>query len=129
MFFVREKTTDSSLGDGTDLCHETFAWVWAWEATTAWVFLSLAGMPGPFLSGLSSFLSLFCLDIPLVTPLGADEEAPFFSFCLRAATDTYTKALCLAASISTKVKDERYASRREYETDGRKGLRYKNLHG
>ena len=88
--------------------------------------LSPTGMPGPFLSRRSSFLSLFHLDIPLVTPLGGD-EAPSFSICLRATANALTKVLCLAASISAKVKDEYYASRHEYNTGGRKGLRYKNL--
>jgi len=66
--------------------------------------LSFARRAGPFLSGWSSFPSFFHLDDPLVTPLGADEEAPSFSFYFRAATDTLTRALYLAASIFTKGK-------------------------
>ena len=66
--------------------------------------LSPARVPSPFLSGWSSFPSLFHLDIPLLMTLGADVEAPSFSFCLRVATYTFTKALCLPASISAKDK-------------------------
>ena len=64
--------------------------------------LSPAGMADPFLSGWSSFPSLFRLDDPLMTLLGADEEDP--SFCLCTVADALTKALCLANSISAKGK-------------------------
>ena len=66
--------------------------------------LSPVRKAGPFLSGQSSFPSLFCLDDHLVTPLEIDKEAPFFSFYLRAVVDALTKVLCLAASISAKGK-------------------------
>ena len=66
--------------------------------------LSPAGVPGPFLSGRLSFPSLFHLEVPLPMTLGADIEALFFSFYLRAAADALTKTLCLATSISAKGK-------------------------
>ena len=66
--------------------------------------LSPTRMTGPFLSGRSSFSSLFLLDDPLLTPLGANVDAPSFSFYLCAVVDAFTKALCLTASISMKDK-------------------------
>ena len=66
--------------------------------------LSLAGVPSPFLSGWLSFPSLFRLDVPLPTILGANIEAPSFSFCLSAVVDALTKTLCFATSISAKGK-------------------------
>lgn len=67
-------------------------------------YLPLAGVPGPFLRGWLPFPSFYCLDIPLLTTLGVDVEAPFFSFYLHAAADALTKALYLPASISAKDK-------------------------
>ena len=108
---------DGSLSDGT-LCHH-YPFV---NSVTRfrgqqllWLFVVDKGSY-PFLSGRSFFLSLFYLDVTFSTTLGADVEAPSFSFYLRAAADTLTKALCLATSISSKGKKwmlEKHTKRRQ----------------
>ena len=69
------------------------------------------GVTDTFLYGWSSFPSPFLLAAPLVTALGADEDAPSFSLpfpsSLLHAAVALTYALSLATSISTKrqIKD------------------------
>ena len=105
MFFVRKKLTDSSLDDGIGLCHETFTYSMDGLGKRWLLVLFInSGNTQSLLNGRSSFPSLFHFGIPLLMPLGADEEAPSLSFCLRVVADALTKALCLAASISVKVK-------------------------
>ena len=79
--------------------------------------LSPTGMTGPFLRGWSSFPSFFLFDDPFLTTLGADIDAPSFSF-LHAAADALTRALCLAASVS--VKGKRRTLSKQTERSGRK---------
>jgi len=65
-----------------------------------------ASLPDTIFDERSSFPSAFLLAAPLPMALGADEDYPtlvFSSFFLRAAA---ALTLYLAASISTKAKDE-----------------------
>ena len=83
-------------------------------------FLSLAGMPGPFFSRRSSFPSLFRLDVPLVTSLGADEEAPSFSFFFLLVAAALTRALCLVASNFAKDKRRMFDKQTQIKTIGKR---------
>ena len=88
-------------------------------------YFSTIGTPGPFLSRWSSFPLLFHLDVPFLTPLGVDKEAPSF---LRTAANAFTKALCLTDSISAKGKKQMLDKLTKIRTTERKKLRKRNLH-
>ena len=65
------------------------------------------GVTTAFSGGQSSFPTAFLLAEPLETTLGADEGAPSFPLALLSSSFlrvAITLTLCLAASISTKVK-------------------------
>ena len=104
IFLMREKTTNGSWVTGPVTVIKPLPVPLLGLEGDDFFGLSTIGMTNPFLNGWSSFPSLFRLDDPLMTTLGADEEAPSFSFCLRATADALTKALYLATSIFAKGK-------------------------
>lgn len=77
-------------------------------------------MLSPFFKGQSSFSSLFHLSVPLMMPLGADEETPSFSFLFLFAVAAFTKALCFVASISVKDKKRMLSRKTPVKTTRRK---------
>ena len=83
-------------------------------------------MIDPFLRGRLAFPSFFLFNDPYPMTLGADVDAPSFSF-LWVVADVSTKALCLATSISAKGKlrklDKKTGGKRKEEANDVKILK------
>ena len=103
VLLMRKKTMHGPLGDGLVTVIKPLPAPWLGLEGDNFFCLLPTRMTDPFLRGQLAFPSFFLFNDPFPMTLGADVDAPSFSF-LQAAADVSTKALCLVASISAKGK-------------------------